>query len=667
MSEAQGHLRAADAALQAGRRPEAEAAIRAAIAAAPDTAQVQHLGGMLLLRLGHLAEALPPLARAAAAEDAPTAWVVAHGNAEAMAGRGDAAEAAFRRVLAREPGHAVALLNLGILLTGRGALGEAQPLLEQALAARPGHAPTLLALGNLHDRAGDPFAAAAAWRQATAANPAFAEAHANLGGALAQLGQAPEAEAALRRALEINPRLSIARERLGELCLAAGRLPEAEALLREATAQDPRAATALNALGLALRGLGRLPDALVAFRSAIAARPGLVEAQANLAALLAFLGDSAAAGAAADRALALAPGDDRVQMAAAVAAAARGDAAAAAAASREVVRLRPFVHVPAMGAPQATVLVLQALNGGHFRPAPAGALLPAGHGNAVEHLDRARFARIDLFVDALEEDPGLLQRLPRCDVILNAMADPQRLGRGLALAGSLPGMLGLPVVNAPADVARAAPDRLASLLEGIEGLAVARRARAAPAQDGAAAVLEAMAGAGLGFPVLARPDGAAARMLRGRDDLAALPANTAVTLVEPLPFADADGRWRKARLFSLGGRLLPEHLAAGSDATAAFGDGRDFQRAHPEEASREAEFLERFERHLGLARLAAAGEAAERLGLDILGMDVALLPQDRLLLIAAHPGLRAAPPGPGQPAGRISAAICDLVLKRAGR
>ena len=65
--------------------------------------------------------------------------------------------------LAREPANPVVLLNLGILLTGRGALEEARAALEGSLAARPGHPAALLALGNVQDRMGDAFAAAAAW------------------------------------------------------------------------------------------------------------------------------------------------------------------------------------------------------------------------------------------------------------------------------------------------------------------------------------------------------------------------------------------------------------------------------------------------------------------------------------------------------------------------
>ena len=678
MSEAADHLRAAEAAFRAGRGPEAEAALRAALKAAPAEPAVQYSAGMGLLRLGRLPEALPALAAAAAAEGAPTAWILAHGNAAAMAGQGEAAEAAFRRALAREPGNAAVLANLGILLTGRGALEEARAALEASLAARPGHAGTLLALGNAHDRAGDAFAAAAAWRQAIAAKADFAEAHANLGGALATLGQAPEAERSLRQALALNPGLLLARQRLGELLLALGRAPEAEAELKQVTARDPRAGAAFNSLGLVLRAQGRLPDALVAFRSAIAARPDLPEAHTNLALLLAWLDDTKAAQGAVERALALAPQDDRVHIAAAVAAAARGDVPAAQAASREAVRLRPFTHIPAHGATAATVLVLQALGAGHFQPAPGGAKLPEGHNNASDHLDPARFGRVHLYVDALAEDPGLLDRLPPCDVIYNAITEPEGMKRGLDLAALAVERLGLPVLNAPADVPRAARDLAPSLFEGIEGLVVPRIARVPAAPDTAAAVRAAMAGSGLAFPLIARPAGThtgeGMALLRTEADLAALPAATDLFLTEFVDYRDADGLYRKTRLLCIGGRVLPEHLATADDWNIHHRNSRAWMGAHAEDQARERDFLEHFEKRMGLGRLVAVGEMADRLGLDFFGVDAALLPDDRVLVFEANPSMRAmfAEARDGfeyllPNLARISGAFCDLVLKRAGR
>lgn len=678
MSEAAEYLVAAEDALREGRGPDAEKAVRAALRAAPGEPAVQHMGGMALLRLGRLPDALDPLARAAAAETAPTPWILAHANAETMAGRAAPAEAAYRRVLAREPGHAAVLHNLGLLLAGRGALAEARAALDSSLAARPGHPGTLLALGNVHDKAGDAFAAAAAWRQAIAARPDFAEAHANLGGALAALGRTEEAEGALRQALALNPGLTLARRRLGDLLLDLGRLAEAEAALKEVTAREPKAGGAFNSLGLALRAQARLPEALIAFRSAIAAQPDLPEGHANLALLLAWLGEAAAATKAAERAVALAPDDDRAHIAAAVAAAARGEVPAAQAASREAVRLRPFTHVPARGATAATVLVLQALGAGHFEPAPGGVKLPEGHNNASDHLDPARFGRVHLYVDALEADAGVLDRLPPCDVIYNAITEPEGMKRGLELAALAVERLGLPVINAPAAVHHVARDLAPATFEGIEGLVVPRIARVAATADTAAAVRAVMAAEGLAFPLIARPagshTGAGMTLLEKDGDLAALPAKTELFLTEYVDYRDADGLWRKTRLLVIGGRVMPEHLATADHWNIHHRNSRAWMKEHPEDQERERDFLDNFEKRMGLSRLVALGEMADRLGLDFFGVDAALLPDDRLLVFEANPSMRAmyAEAREGfeyllPNLGRISAAFCDLVLRRAGR
>lgn len=670
------HLRAVEAAFRAGRPAEAERAARAALAAAPEDPAVQHMGGIALLRLGKVADSLRPLGRAASREDAPLAWITALGNAQMMTGQVEEAEASFRRGLAREPANAVLLLNLGILLTGRGAFEEAERALEASLAARPGHPGALLALGNARNRAGDAFGAVVAWREAVAARPDFAEAHANLGGALVELGQAAEAEAALRRALSLNPGLGLARQRLGDLLLGLGRTEEAEAALRQVVAQEPKAATAWNSLGLILRARGQLKEAIIAFRSAIAAEPGLAEAQANLSLLLTWLGDDKAAAAAAARAVALAPADERAHLASAVAAAARGDLAAARAASREAVRLRPFVHIPARGAAEATVLVLQALEDGHFEPAPSGVKLPEGHNNAVEHLDPARFARVDLFLDALEQDPDLLDRLPRCDVIYNAITEPDGMRRSLALAEQAIARLGLPVINPPGRIAQAARDLAPALFEGIEGLVVPRVLRVPAAPDTAAAVREAMAAAGLGFPVIARPAGThtgkGMALLRDAAGLAALPAATDLFITEYVEFRDPDGVWRKTRLLCVGSRVLPEHWAVADDWNIHHRNSRAYMAKHPEEQAREQDYLDNFQQRFGLSRLVAVGEMADRLGLDFFGIDAALLPDDRLLVFEANPSMRAmfAEAREGfeyllPRIGRISEAFCDLVLQKA--
>ena len=164
-------------ALQAlGRRVEAEAALRRALALGPKLASARNALGTLLLAERRLAEAAEEFAAAAAA--APGWWAPAANLALAAQRQGRAAaalaaadratalaphqpaawhilgtvlqqlhrpaeaEAAYRRGLALAPGDAAAHGNLGRALRDQGRLAAAAECYDRALALRPDHAET---------------------------------------------------------------------------------------------------------------------------------------------------------------------------------------------------------------------------------------------------------------------------------------------------------------------------------------------------------------------------------------------------------------------------------------------------------------------------------------------------------------------------------------------
>ncbi len=90
------------------------------------------------------------------------------------------AVAAYREVLARDPGHAEAHLNLGRLLHEEGALSEAESHYRAALAADPSSARASYNLGVALEDLGRPAAAADAYRAALRLDPDLAVAHFNL-------------------------------------------------------------------------------------------------------------------------------------------------------------------------------------------------------------------------------------------------------------------------------------------------------------------------------------------------------------------------------------------------------------------------------------------------------------------------------------------------------
>jgi hypothetical protein len=161
-------------------------------------------------------------------------------------------------------------------------------------------------------------------------------------------------------------------------------------------------------------------------------------------------------------------------------------------------------------------------------------------------------------------------------------------------------------------------------------------------------------------------------LARAAEDLDGLPAGVEHFATEFVDFADEHGLYRKTRLLLVGGRILAEHLATADHWNIHHANSRAYMRAHPEAQALEQDYLANPERHLGAIRLIALGDIADRMGLDFLGVDAALLPDGRLLVFEANPSMRAmfaeARRGfeyllPGL--GRISAAFCDLVAAKA--
>jgi predicted O-linked N-acetylglucosamine transferase (SPINDLY family) len=240
--------------------------------------------------------------------------------AEHQAGRLAEAEALYRAVLARAPGHADALHLLGVVAaqTGRyplaielvggaiaaspdvasyhNSLGESYRLagrrdlarasLGRALALDPGYGDAYNNLGSVLREEGDFEGALTAHRQAVALSPASAEAQVNLALASEAAGRLDEAIAAYRRAVALRPGQADLEISLGNALRLAGDLDGAIAAYSRAITHRPDAAGAHNRLGAALYESGRLGEAIAAYRRAIALEPDFADALNNLGAAL---------------------------------------------------------------------------------------------------------------------------------------------------------------------------------------------------------------------------------------------------------------------------------------------------------------------------------------------------------------------------------------------
>ncbi len=166
-------LLAAEAAraLESGRAATAEALYSRALERRP--AEEAWLLGRATAR-GFLArhdEALEDVEAALAGNRGSLRLRLEQGHALRAAGRADAAEAAYRSILADRPDQAEARVNLGMLLRSAGRGDEAVAVLEEAANLRPGDHRVLTALGIARLETGDVSGASRDLGQAFAANP----------------------------------------------------------------------------------------------------------------------------------------------------------------------------------------------------------------------------------------------------------------------------------------------------------------------------------------------------------------------------------------------------------------------------------------------------------------------------------------------------------------
>jgi serine/threonine-protein kinase len=194
----------------------------------------------------------------------------------------EAAEAAYRKAIARAPDFADAHYNLGMCLSDQHKHQAAERACRKAIDLRPDWADAYYNLGNTLAGQKNPAAAGEAFRKAIALRPDWAEAYYNLGNALTGQGEHGAAEAAYRKAIALRPNFALAHNNLG-MALSRQQKPGAEAAYRKAIALRPDYAVAYNNLGVALVGQRKHGEAEAAYRKALALQPNFPVAHFNLA------------------------------------------------------------------------------------------------------------------------------------------------------------------------------------------------------------------------------------------------------------------------------------------------------------------------------------------------------------------------------------------------
>jgi len=180
--------------------PEAEAALRRAVALSSDDPAAWATLGWVLWQQDKGAEARTNLERAIALDPEPPE---PHNNLALVEwGTGDqaGAEQQFREALRIEPGVADWRLNLARVLATRGQIAEARFQFEQAIRLKPDFAAARLDYGRLLEDRGEIAAAIAQLQTAVKLQPDLWAAHFELGMALGRQGDARSAVEQLRLA-----------------------------------------------------------------------------------------------------------------------------------------------------------------------------------------------------------------------------------------------------------------------------------------------------------------------------------------------------------------------------------------------------------------------------------------------------------------------------------
>ena len=289
------------------RRDEAEATLRAVVAAAPSFAKPAEDLGFLLLQVGRPADALPFLERATRLDPAlERAWFTL-GKALALLGRGTEADVAFEKCFERSPERR--LMALAAEHQKEGRFDEAERLYRRVLRDNPRNVDALRLLALIAIKADKADDAELLLQQAIGIAPDFLLAILDLGRLCKEQDRFGEALECFERAIALEP-AQVQSHFLRAATLArASFTHEAIAAYRQCLALRPGHAGALLGLGHVLNAIGDNDGAIAAYDACIQATPESGETYWSLANLKTYRFDDAAIAEMEKRVAA--PGDSR--------------------------------------------------------------------------------------------------------------------------------------------------------------------------------------------------------------------------------------------------------------------------------------------------------------------------------------------------------------------
>ncbi len=205
----------------------------------------------------------------------------------------DALEAVCRDILAANPNHVGAIVDLGLIHCRRGDYSRAVHAYLRALEISPNEPVIYYHLGLAYRKQGKTEQAIEAYRKAISLDEKFALAYNDLAVLYEELGEYDRAIELYRRAVEVGEKseaAALAGTNLGVALIRKGDLEGAVEALSAALAVKPGLADALYDRGVAFQQLGQLAEAERDYRAALEAGGRLPRVYSNLGVVL-FLQD----------------------------------------------------------------------------------------------------------------------------------------------------------------------------------------------------------------------------------------------------------------------------------------------------------------------------------------------------------------------------------------
>jgi predicted CXXCH cytochrome family protein len=215
-----------------GRPDDAIAALRAGLAANPDSAELHNDLGAALLRAGNAAGAEASLHEAVRLTPESSAMRLNLANLLMRSNRFEEAAFEFQAAIRTNPSSAQAHSGYGAALASRRRFSEARDELRAALKINAALPNVHNNLGAVLKELGDDEGAAAEYRDAIKIDPAYATARYNLAVILGLQRNLPEAVRQLEEAVRARPGYHAAHLKLGEFLLQTGKPGEALSHLR---------------------------------------------------------------------------------------------------------------------------------------------------------------------------------------------------------------------------------------------------------------------------------------------------------------------------------------------------------------------------------------------------------------------------------------------------